>query len=50
MCQKLHMLSELNSGFLRMGVTEASLSVWATDRKLREEWMIVVISGEMAGR
>ena len=50
MGQKLLKISGLSPGFLRMGVTAASLSVWGTEIELKEEFMISVMSEEIAGR
>ncbi len=50
MGQKLVILSGLSPGFLRIGVIAASLSDWGTEPELREELMISVMSGEIAGR
>ena len=50
MGRKFDMMPGLSPGFLRMGVTAASLSKWGTEPDLRENLMISVISVEMAGK
>jgi len=50
MGRKFDMMSGLSPGFLRMGVTAASLSERGTEPDLREELMISVMSVEMAGK
>ena len=40
----------LRLGFLSIGVMAASLSEWGTEPEVREELMICVMRGEMAGR
>lgn len=39
---KLLMISGLSPGFVRMGVTAVSLSVWGTEPELKEELMNVL--------
>jgi len=48
--RKLDMMSGVSPGLLRMGVTAASLREGGTDPDLREEFMMVAMSWEMAGR
>ena len=50
MGRKLLMVSGSSPGFLRMGVTAASLSVSGIEPELREELIIAMMSGAMAGR
>lgn len=50
MGRKLFMMSGFRPGFLMMGVTAASLSEGGTEGKLREELMILQISGAMVGK
>ena len=50
MGQKLLKISGLSPGFLRMGVTAPSLSVWGTEPGLKEELMISMRSEEIAVR
>lgn len=44
------MISGSRPGFLRMGVTAANLRDWGTDPEVREELMMMAISGEIVGR
>ena len=44
MGRKFAMTSGLSPGFLRMGVTAASLSDWGTEPELKEELMMCVMS------
>ena len=50
MGRKFEMVSGSRAGFLRMGVTAASFRVWGTKPEVREELMMVTMSGEIAGR
>lgn len=50
MGRKFDMMSGFSPGFLRMGVTAASLSEGGIEPVLREELMIPVMSEEIAGR
>lgn len=49
MGRKFLMVSGFNPGFLKKGVTAASLRMWGTEPELRKELM-TVMSEEMAGR
>ena len=50
MGRKFDMMSGLSPGFLRVGVTAASLSEWGTEPDLREELIISLMCVEMAGK
>ena len=50
MGRQLLTMSGSSLGFLRMGVTAASLSVWGTEPELMEEFIVFVMSEELAGK